>query len=283
MISDYHLHSEFSDDSTEFMESYIPKCKELNIDEICFTDHVDYGIKNDWDEEIIYRGSYDDPFNRVILANVNYPEYFSKIDRLNKMYGDIVKIKAGLEFGIQTHTIDKYKKLVEKYGDKLDFILLSIHQVGDKEFWTGEFIDGKSQDEYNLAYYQELLDVIKVFDDYDVLAHVDLISRYDKLGVYPFEKIKPILTEIFKIVISKGKGIEINTSSWKYGLSDTTPSKDILKLYYDLGGEIITIGSDGHKVEHLLDHYYQGKEVLKDIGFKHFYTFDKRKPIRHDL
>ena len=77
------------------------------------------------------------------------------------------------------------------------------------------------------------------------------MTRYDEIGNYPFEKVKPIITKILKIVIQDGKGIEINTSSRRYGLKDSTPSRDILKLYKELGGKIITIGSDSHKSENI--------------------------------
>ena len=93
--------------------------------------------------------------------------------------------------------------------------------------------------------------MIKNYKDYSVLGHLDLISRYDENGPYPFEKIKPMIQEILEIVIQDGKGIEINTSSHRYGLKDSQPSRDILKLYKELGGKIITIGSDSHKPEHL--------------------------------
>lgn len=100
---------------------------------------------------------------------------------------------------------------------------------------------------------------------------------------YPFEKIKPIFTEILKTVIADGKGIEVNTSSHRYGLSDLTPSRDILKLYRELGGTIITIGSDSHKPEHLGTFIDETKQELKTLGFKEFCTFDKMKPIYHQL
>ena len=80
---------------------------------------------------------------------------------------------------------------------------------------------------------------------------MDLITRYDKAGTYSLKKLKPILTKILKTVIADGNGIEVNTSSYRYGLSDFTPSRDILKLYWELGGQILTIGSDSHKPEHL--------------------------------
>ena len=97
------------------------------------------------------------------------------------------------------------------------------------------------------------------------------------------EKIKSIITEILKTVIQDGKGIEINTSSHRYGLKDSTPSRDILKLYKELGGKIITIGSDSHKPEHLGAYIDEAKELLKEIGFDSFCTFEKMKPIFHQL
>ena len=112
---------------------------------------------------------------------------------------------------------------------------------------------------------------------------MDLITRYDEKGVYPFEKLKPIITKILKTVIADGKGIEINTSSHRYGLKDLTPSRDILKLYKELGGKIITIGSDSHKPEHLGAFVDETKEELKALGFEQICTFDKMQPIYHNI
>ena len=287
MYTDYHIHSEFSDDSKTLMEKQIEKAVSLGLEEICFTEHVDYGIKKDWTEDDIeWRGgdgvgtSIDemDP-----LTNANYPEYFGKLLRMKKIYGNKITIRNGLEFGVQEHTISQYEKLVEYYGEYLDFILLSFHQVDNKEFWNGEFLKGKTQEEYNIGYYEEMLRVVSRFDNFDVLAHVDLISRYDPEGRFPFEKIKGILTEIFQLIIEKGKGIEINTSSWHYELDDTMPARDILKLYHDLGGKIITMGSDAHKPEYIGDHFEDARNILKEIGFTEIYTFEKHQPIAHEL
>ena len=87
-------------------------------------------------------------------------------------------------------TIPKYEELFDKYADKLDFVLLSIHQVENKEFWTQEFQQGRSQREYNERYYQEMYEVMKNFKHYSVLAHLNLISRYDKQGKYPFAAVR---------------------------------------------------------------------------------------------
>lgn len=276
MFADYHVHTAFSDDSIYPMEQVVQDAISKKIDEICFTEHVDYGIKVDWDsgKEIVYR-------NGEPCANCNYPLYMKTIKQMKKRYGNKITIKTGLEFGMQMHTIKLYEKLFSQYD--LDFVLLSIHQVNDLEFWNQDYQRGKTQKEYNEGYYDEMLRLVKSYKNYSVLAHMDLITRYDNDGVYSFEKIKNKITEILKIVISDGKGLELNTSSKRYGLSDSTPCRDILTLYYNLGGNIITIGSDSHKPEHLGAYIQEGKELLRSIGFTQYCTFEKMKPIFHSL
>lgn len=276
MFADYHVHTEYSDDSVYPMEHVVKDAIRMGMDEICFTDHVDYGIKADWDsgEEMVYRGN--EPF-----ANVDYPRYMDKIRCMKEVYGDKITIRTGLEFGMQVHTIPQYEALFERYP--FDFIILSIHQVEDKEFWTQEFQEGRTQKEYNERYYEELLNVVRNYKDYSVLGHLDLIVRYDKAGIYSFEEVRPLIEEILKTVIADGKGIEINTSSRRYGLTDSTPSKEILKLYRELGGRIITIGSDTHKPEHLGAYFREAKQYLKDLGYEQFCTFDQMQPVFHSL
>ena len=103
MFADYHVHCEFSDDSRESMENQIRKGIELGLEEICFTDHVDYGIKLDWDDPRGIEWRSGDGMSYSIdemdpLANVNYPEYFGKLLRMKATYGDKITIRTGLEF-----------------------------------------------------------------------------------------------------------------------------------------------------------------------------------------
>lgn len=276
MFADYHVHSAYSDDSDYPLEQVIRDAVAMGMDEICLTDHVDYGIKRDWDEgdEIAYRGSQP-------LANVDYPRYMAQLHELQQRYGDRIRIKIGLEFGMQTHTIPRYRALFARYP--LDFVILSIHQVGDQEFWTQEFQRGRTQQEYHERYYEELLAVMQEFKDYNVLGHLDLITRYDKQGVYPFERVRPIVEQILRCAIEDGKGIEVNTSSHRYGLSDTTPSVEILKLYRELGGTILTIGSDSHAPAHLGTYIEEARAMLREMGFRQFCTFDRMQPVFHSL
>ena len=276
MFADYHVHTQFSDDSLYPMEQVVQDAIAMKMEAICFTDHVDYGVKDDWDcgRPIIWCGV--DP-----AANVDYPAYAAKIKELQAVYGAEIEIKMGLEFGMQRHTIPQYEKLFQRYP--FDFIILSVHQIEDKEFWTQDFQQGKSQKEYNERYYEELLCLVKSYQNYSVLGHMDLIARYDENGIYPFEKTEPVISEILKTVIETGKGIELNTSYHRYGLKDTTPARDILKRYRAMGGEIITIGSDSHKPEHLGAYIKEAGELLKSLGFRYICTYDKMRPVYHAL
>ena len=283
MFADYHVHTYYSDDSEYPMEEVVKDAASRGLDEICFTDHVDYGIKRDWDDArgMLYRPGGPGEPERMPVANVDYPRYAAEIESLRSKYRDRITIKMGMEFGMQTHTIPQYEKLFSAYP--FDFIILSVHQVEDKEFWTQDFQRGRTQEEYNLRYYEEILALVQQYHDYSVLGHLDLISRYDEAGYFPFEKIKPIVTEILKTVISDGKGIEINTSSHRYGLRDLTPSVAILRLYRELGGRILTIGSDSHRKEHLGAFIKDTMEEAKKLGFEEIYTFDRMRPIPHKL
>lgn len=287
MYADYHLHCEYSDDSNEPMENQIQEAITLGLDEMCFTDHVDYGIKRDWDdpEGIIIRHAIEHGKEvDLVLANVNYPKYFEALNMYQKKYASSISIKKGLEFGIQSITVDAYEKLYASYQDDLDFILFSMHQVNNLEFWTQDFQKGKTQKEYNDEYYKEIYQTMQIFHHYSCLAHLDLLARYDENGIYPFENEKDIIAEILKYVIRDGKGIEINTSSWKYGLKDTQPSRAILKLYKDLGGKIITVGSDAHETKYLASHIKDAYAILKnEIGINEICTFDHMQPIFHKI
>ena len=84
-------------------------------------------------------------------------------------------------------------------------------------------------------------------------------------------------------MIENGKGIELNTAGYKYGLGFCHPHPEIIKRYRQLGGEIITIGSDGHRPEHIAYDFNKVEKVLKDSGFQWYTKFKNRKPVFYDL
>ena len=280
MLADYHVHSAYSDDSTYTMEQVVKDAIRINLDELCFTEHVDYGVKQDWDHP---RGARFEDGHPV--TNCPYPAYFDELERVRERYGSQIRVARGLELGVQTHTIRTYEELVRKYADRLDFTLLSIHQVGDREFWNGEFQAGRTQEQFTMAYYEELLSVVQRFHGYSVVAHLDLIRRYDPTpeGPLPFSSVQDIVAEILRQVIADGHGIELNTSGWRYGLGGPQPTDDVLKLYRNLGGRIVTLGSDSHKPEHLGAYLRLGQDRLRALGFSKMCTFEQGEPHFHAL
>lgn len=261
MFADYHLHSSFSDDSQTPMEDIVKRAIALGLDEICFTEHVDYGVKT--------------------VLNCDYDAYFAALAAMREKYGKQIAIRAGIEFGIQLGTIEEFNSAFASYD--FDFVILSCHQIDNQEFWRYEFQKGKNQREYQTAYYNAIYDVMRRYKSYSIVGHLDMIKRYDPCGDYPDDRIIPLAEKIMRLAIHDGKGIEVNTSTFRYGLPGTSPSRRLLELYHDLGGKIITIGSDSHDAGHVADHIPEVRKMLKSIGFQEICTFEHMKPVFHKL
>ena len=122
MFADYHVHTEYSDDSLYPMEEVVKDAFRLGLDEICFTDHVDYGIKPDWDgpEPIVWRRGGSGEPDKIPLANVDYPRYEAEIRKLQEKYRGQITLRMGLEFGMQVHTIPLYEKLFARIDEALE-------------------------------------------------------------------------------------------------------------------------------------------------------------------
>ncbi len=259
MFYDYHMHSYYSGDSKTPMKEMIERSIELGLKEICFTDHVDYDI-------------IGNP-NNVI----DYEKYSEEIKSLILKYENQISIKKGIEMGLQPHLFDRCSEEIKKYN--FDFVIASIHTINRNELYTGDYHKGKTQHEAYEGYYTQLLNMVNNFNDYCVLGHIDLIKRYGGFSTILDDSLfSDYLEAILKKVIHDGKGIELNTSSFRYKLPDLTPSKNILKMYKDLGGEIITVGSDSHNPSQIAVKFEYVHEVLKSIGYKYICRFDKMNP-----
>lgn len=259
MFYDYHMHSSFSNDSKTDMEDMIKRSIELGLNEICFTDHVDYDLEHDDD------------------WGIDYNKYFDKIEFYSKKYQDKISIKKGIELGLQRQIIDKCNHDINKY--LFDFVICSQHAIDRSDLYFGNFFENKTQCESYEKYFTELYHIVKNFKNYSVLGHLDLIKRYGGFeNLLEDTLFYEIIESILKQAIHDGKGIEINTSCYRYNLPDLTPSRYIINMYKDLGGEIITTGSDSHnpsQVAYQFDYIYS---YLKDVGFKYVCKFDKMEP-----
>lgn len=261
MFANYHMHTSYSEDSCFDMEDVVKTAIKCGLDEICFTDHID-----------LMTGE---------ICTFPYQSYEYDFLKCKEKYSDKITLKLGMEFGMQYTTIPAFEKIFAR--GNFDFILMSAHIVDNKWLYCGAYQNGKTQEEYNIGYYEEILRLVENFDNFSVLGHLDVIRRYDTQGYFPFEKIKPIVEKILKTVINKGKGIELNTSCYRYGIGDLMPSRDILRLYKSLGGKIITIGTDSHCEAHVDMDLQRGLGELLALGYTEFCTFDKMKPQFHSL
>lgn len=257
---DYHVHSSFSDDCNIDMEVVVKRAMELGIKEICFTDHTDFDAKIEG-----------------VIIEFDSKEYTHKIGEMKKKYGHKITIKKGVEMGYQPHIIERCNQFVE--GGQFDFVLASLHTVEMKDVHFGDFARDKSPKQAYEKYFKELYDCIELNANFSVLAHYDLLKRYVD---YDHERVLKenfdIIEATFKKIIYNGRGIEINTSGFRYNVGSNLPSPDFLRLYRDLGGEIITVGSDSHGEKSLGDGFDYTYDLLKKIGFKYITTFTQMQP-----
>lgn len=262
---DYHIHSKYSFDSTTKLEENIKSAIKKNIREICFTDHIDY------DFDCIGTDSVFD-----------FDEYLSEINDLKRKYENLIAIRAGVEFGLQPHTVRKCKKDVESH--EFDFVIASLHSVDKMDLYAGEYYRKRTQKEAYNDYFAELNNVLNDFESYNVAGHLDIVRRYDRNSVYPrYNEYRDLVEIVLKNIISKGKGIEVNTSGIRYNKGANHPNIEILQTYYELGGEIITIGSDAHNEKDLGYGISNVIRSLKSIGFKSINTFEQMRPIYHKI
>ena len=128
------------------------------------------------------------------------------------------------------------------------------------------------------AYLKDTLRNIQVFDNFDVYGHLDFVSTYTYDGTpFSYADHKDLTDEILKLLIARGKGIELNTANASvYGMG--SPCDDVLKRYRELGGEIITLGSDAHSHKSVCNNIEWGLERLRQCGFRYFTVFKDRKP-----
>lgn len=262
MLSDNHMHTYFSADSETMPEQMIKSAVNFGMESICITDHMDKDYYVDGIEWV-----YD------------LKEYFKELIELQEKYKEQICIRIGMECGMQVHLGDFYKEIIKDYP--FDYIIGSVHNIGGKDPYYPEFFEGRSDKAAYRDMFQETIKNLQNFDEFDALGHLDYVVRYgkNKEKEYFYRDYADEIDEILRFLIVNGKGLEFNTAGWKYGLSFAHPHPDILKRYKELGGEIIVLGSDAHKPEHVGYDFQKAREYLCANGFKYCTEFRCRKPF----
>lgn len=263
IYTDYHLHTTLSHDGISTMEEHIENAIKLGLKELCFTEHYDRyeGLRNNQ------------------LETINVKNYVEKFIQHKEKYKNQISLKLGIEIGLQPDIKEIISNMVKQYP--FDFIIGSSHITCKKDISKDvTFFEGLTQKEAYTKYFREVLENVKIYDEFDVYGHIDYIVRYGgyQERTIKYSDYKDILDEILTHIINKGKGIEINTSGYRYGLNDPHPNKEILTRYKELGGKIITIGSDAHKIQDICSDFEKATELLKEIGYKNYAIFENRLP-----
>lgn len=261
MLWDTHMHTHFSGDSDADPSAMALAAIAKNLSGICITDHLDYDYPDDPD-----------------LFIIDFTQYKKEIEQLQSDFSDSLKINYGIELGLQPHLAARHHELLQT--EDFDFVIGSSHVVHGIDPYYPVYYEGRTESAAYLEYFESILENILAFDEFDVYGHIDYVVRYGphKNAEYSYDKYKDVIDEILRQLISRGKGIELNMAGFKYGLGHPNPTEEILHRYHELGGEIITVGADGHAPDQIAWDFEKVPQILKNAGFDHFTVFHKRKP-----
>ena len=258
--ADLHVHSAFSADSETPMEDSIEEALKKGLSYICFTDHIDY----------------DYPVDDLVF-DFDLPAYFDALDRLKEKYRGRIEILTGVELGMQKHLGPRYEELVK--ARPFDFVAASQHLVNNMDPYYPETFACRHDREVFGDYFRETLEDIRLFEDFDALTHLDYIVRYGKEErTYALEDYREVIDEILKILIRRDKALEVNTAGIRKRLGDPNPKREVIRRYRELGGRLITVGSDSHKAYSIGYGYEETFRILKDCGFREMAVYKNRRP-----
>ncbi len=258
-LIDYHIHSRHSVDGHESVFNICKEAIAKGLSEIAITDHFD-----------------PCRFDTKCLRTYRYNNIRRDIDSVKRLFGGKIKILTGIEVGEAGEYPEAAEEILEK---NFDYVIGSLHNIkGDRDLARITYRQenfGEIMDEY----FHRLLTAAKL-GFYDCIGHLDYPKRYAFLYNIKFnpKDYAVFIDEILRTVIEKGKGIEINCSGRRQEIGETLPTPEVIKRYRELGGEIITIGSDAHKIYDVGNKVNDGYVIAAEAGFKYITTFKKRCP-----
>lgn len=257
IFSDFHTHSTFSTDGTDKLVEMANSAVEKGLKTICFTEHNDF----------------DYPGGEFLLDT---EAYRNELFRVREELSGKIEVLFGVELGLMKHLGERLREYLDGRG--FDFVIGSSHLIDGKDPYFPEYFEELGQRNGVLRYFESILENIGAFSDFDVYGHLDYAVRYSPEKSYNPVDFREIIDEILRKIVSLGKGIEINTAGLRKGLSHANPHPFILKRYRELGGEIITVGSDAHNTADIAADFDLAESFLKDAGFEFYTVFRQRKP-----
>ncbi len=268
-LADCHLHSRVSPDAGDSMTTLAEAAIAAGLDELCFTDHVEPIVWASTD----LRGPYD------------WSALAAEFDAAQAAAGDRIKLRLGIELGDACWDFAHTEKLLAD-APPLDFIIGSVHMLSKRYGGLDlYYFDPKTEEEAydGVADYLGQVKELAEWGKFDVLGHLTLPLRYlneNRGWNLSMDRFGSEITDIFAILNRKGIGIELNTNRGNTPL----PDEKWLRLYKDMAAEpIITLGTDAHTPDFVGRAVQERQALLRECGFKRFCTFERRKPVWHDL
>lgn len=265
LIIDQHIHSNISHDGISSISEHIEYARKNHISEITFTEHYDD-----------YKGI------NTNLKTLDINKY--KDEYLKQKNDKLLKTNFGIEIGLRPESHKQISDMVK--CNNFDFIIGSSHITCGKDIaYDKSFFKGITPHQAIIKYLNEVLQNISIYkNEFDVYGHIDYIIRCiirnygNVMTKMDYQEFRELLDEILLSLIRTNKGIEINTSGIRYGLGSPHPNIEIINRYRELGGKIITIGSDAHKKEDLGSNFDIAYDMLYSVGFNNVAIYHNRQP-----
>lgn len=266
IICDTHVHSRNSFDGESTVREICDSAVEKGISTVIITDHMEAPEIRLGDKSV-----YGNAVKSITQS-------VADVEELAEEYSGKVKLLKGMELGEPMHMPEMTKKAL-KIAD-FDYILASVHNLKDEEDFY--YLEYNSQNVPKLLerYFDELLDTAKNAD-FDSLAHLTYPLRYivERTGKIPdMEPYAETIDEIFLTLVKRNKALEINTSGLFKKIGTTLPDLDLIRRFRELGGSLITVGSDAHNSKNLAAGVEQGIDLARLCGFKSYTVYQNRIP-----
>ena len=269
MITDSHMHTKhFSSDAIQSIEELITASKTAGMNAIAITEHYDMDYPHKDEIMVFDIGEYQNIF----------PRWRGLSERLQGP-----ELLMGIEIGWQPHLNERIKLTVSSLP--FDEIILSNHLFRGVDIYYSEECALIPRKDRHKEYIGEMARMCREISDFDVAAHYDYINRYieDPQSAVFYDDCPREFDEFFEALISKDKALEINTRSidkQKKKKSDyIMPDPGIIRRYLDMGGKLITLGSDSHDPSTIGIHFEETSQYLYSLGVKEIYYFRGRKPV----
>lgn len=260
-ILDMHVHTDNSFDGNHSAMFMCEAAEKAGLRSVTFTDHceVDFYKERHFDQSDFHS--------------------FFEVSKARSAFMGKLLVNTGIELGQPTYDKETAEYIMKRFN--YDQVIGSIHNLRDMpDFCELQYDD---YDIYKLLdeYFDEELELAE-WGKFDTLAHLTYPLRYmvgDQGYEVDMNKFSDKVDAILKAVIKNGKALEINTSGYRQKIGRTMPDVDIVKRYKELGGELITLGSDSHFAEHVGAGIDRGMQLALDCGFNAIALFQQREPV----